>query len=121
MMPAKTQHIPPMSSAPDGFSIERELPSRFGAFYKPLHDVLTPRQQQIIGNRKAVLKASLDGKRPSIFGDGSKTRDSRIEKFLALIASTEVNPKCTLVSKCMTHAFPRIGAVLCALESKHSF
>jgi malate synthase len=80
MMPAtKTQHIPPMSSAPDGFSIERELPSRFGAFYKPLHDALTPRQQQIIANRKAVLKASLEGKRPSYLGLSEAGSDWRIE------------------------------------------
>ena len=67
-MLTKTQPIPPMSSAPDGFSIERELPSRFGAFYKPLHDAFTARQQQIIVNRKAVLKASLEGKRPAYLG-----------------------------------------------------
>jgi len=33
MMPTKTQHIPPMSTTPDGFSIERDLPTRFAAFY----------------------------------------------------------------------------------------
>jgi len=46
MMPTKTQHIPPMSTTPDGFSIERDLPTRFAAFYKPLHDAFTARQQQ---------------------------------------------------------------------------
>jgi malate synthase len=64
MMPTKTQHIPPMSTTPDGFSIERDLPTRFAAFYKPLHDAFTARQQQIIKDRKAALKASLEGKRP---------------------------------------------------------
>ncbi len=54
-----------MSTAPEGFSIERDLPSRFAAFYKPLHDAFTARQQQVIVNRKAALKASLEGKRPS--------------------------------------------------------
>ena len=54
-----------MSSAPEGFSIERELPAGFGAFYKPLHDLFTPGKQQIIADRKAVLAASLAGKRPA--------------------------------------------------------
>jgi malate synthase len=79
MMPTKTQHIPPMSWAPDGFSVERELPSRFGAFYKPLHDAFTARQQQIIVNRKAVLKASLEGKRPAYLGLSEAGSDWRIE------------------------------------------
>jgi malate synthase len=79
MMPTKTQPIPPMSSAPDGFSIERELPSHFGAFYKPLHDTFTARQQQIIVNRKAVLKASLEGKRPAYLGLSEAGSDWHIE------------------------------------------
>ena len=79
MMPTKTQHIPPMSSAPEGFSIERELPSRFGAFYKPLHDAFTPRQQQVIANRKAVLKESREGKRPRYLGLSEAGGDWRIE------------------------------------------
>ena len=79
MMPTKTQHIPPMSSAPEGFSIERELPSRFGAFYKPLHDAFAPRQQQIIANRKAALKDSLEGKRPRYLGLSEAGSEWRIE------------------------------------------
>src|ERR1700722_19985007 len=79
MMPAKTQHIPPMSSTPEGFSVERELPSRFAAFYKPLHDAFTPRQQQIIANRKAALKASLEGKRPAYLGLSEAGSEWRIE------------------------------------------
>ena len=65
MTTTKTQHIPPMSTAPEGFSIERDLPAGFAAFYKPLHDAFTARQQEIIANRKAALKASLEGKRPA--------------------------------------------------------
>lgn len=64
-MTTTVQHIPPMSAAPDGFSIERDLPPRFAAFYKPLHDAFTARQQQIIANRSAALKASLKGARPN--------------------------------------------------------
>jgi len=79
MMPTKTQYIPPMSSAPEGFSIERDLPSRFAAFYKPLHDLLTPRQQQVIVNRKAAIKASLENKRPGYLGLSEAGSDWRIE------------------------------------------
>jgi malate synthase len=78
MMPTKTQHIPPMSSAPEGFSVERELPPGFGAFYKPLHDAFTPRQQQVIADRKAVLKDSLEGKRPRYLGLSEAGSDWRI-------------------------------------------
>jgi len=59
-----TQHIPPMSSAPAGFSIAHDLPAGFDAFYKPLHDAFTPRQQALAEQRKAVLAASLEGRRP---------------------------------------------------------
>jgi hypothetical protein len=68
MQPTKTQHIPPMSTAPEGFSIERDLPPGFEAFYKPLHDLFTPGQQRIIADREAALAASLKGKRPAYLG-----------------------------------------------------
>lgn len=60
-----TPHIPPMSTAPEGFSIERDLPTRFAAFYQKLHDAFTPRQQLIMANRTTALKASLKGERPN--------------------------------------------------------
>jgi malate synthase len=60
----KQEHIPGMSTAPENFSIERDLPGRFAAFYKPLHDAFTPRQQQIIANRANVLRASRKGQKP---------------------------------------------------------
>jgi malate synthase len=79
MMPTKTQHIPPMSTTPDGFSIERDLPTRFAAYYKPLHDAFTARQQQIIVNRKAALKASLEGARPGYLPASEANGEWRIE------------------------------------------
>lgn len=77
-MQAKTQHIPPMNSAPDGFSIERDLPAGFAAFFKPLHETFTPRQQQVIADRKAALQASLNGKRPAYLGLSEAGSDWRI-------------------------------------------
>lgn len=68
MATAKTQHIPPMNTAPDGFSMTKELPSGFAAFYQPLHDAFNARQQQIIADRRAVLQASLEGNRPRYLG-----------------------------------------------------
>lgn len=59
-----TPHIPPMSTAPAGFSIERDLPEGFAAFYKPLHDAFTPRQQAALAARKRVLAASQRGEKP---------------------------------------------------------
>ena len=49
---AETEHIPPMSNAPDGFSIERDLPAGFAAFYRPLHDAFTARQQAAVAARR---------------------------------------------------------------------
>jgi malate synthase len=79
MMPTKTQHIPPMSTTPAGFSIERDLPSGFAAFYKPLHEAFTARQQHVIANRKQALKASLEGKRPDYLPPSEAGGDWRID------------------------------------------
>ncbi len=57
-------HIPPMSTAPAGFSIERDLPAGFAEFYRPLHDEFTPRQAALIEKRHAALAASLAGTKP---------------------------------------------------------
>ena len=72
-------HIPPMSTAPEDFSIERDLPARFAEFYQPLHDAFTPRQQQIIANRQATLKASLKGQRPNYLPLSEANGEWRIE------------------------------------------
>ena len=74
-----TTHIPPYSTAPEGFSIEHDLPARFAAFYQPLHDAFTARQQEIIGRRKSVLKASLDGKRPDYLPPSEASGDWSIQ------------------------------------------
>ena len=75
-----TRHIPPMNTAPAGFDIERDLPKRFAAFYKPLHETFTPRQQAIIEQRKTVLKASLDTKkRPDYLPPSPANGEWRVE------------------------------------------
>jgi malate synthase len=61
---AEAEHIPPMSTAPAGFSIENDLPSGFAAFYRPLHEAFTARQQAAVAARRRVLEASRQGQRP---------------------------------------------------------
>ena len=56
---------PPMNAAPAGFSIERDLAPGFAAFYRPLHERFTPRQQELDAKRKVVLAASQEGKVPN--------------------------------------------------------
>ena len=74
-----TQHIPPMSTTPDGFAIERDLPARFAAFYKPLHDQFAARQQKIIANRANALKASLKGQLPNYLPPSDANGDWHID------------------------------------------
>ncbi|GAC1577623.1 MAG: malate synthase A [Candidatus Elarobacter sp.] len=62
--PPRAGHIPPMSSAPAGFSIENDLPQGFAAFYKPLHDAFTPRQQAAAAARRRIVAASNGGTKP---------------------------------------------------------
>ena len=76
---AATTHIPPMSSAPAGFSIERDLPEGFAAFYRPLHDAFTARQQAAIVSRAKVLAASIAGQKPAYPTPGPAQGDWRIE------------------------------------------
>jgi malate synthase len=77
--PTATQHIPPMSTAPAGFSIERDLPAGFAAFYRPLHEAFTPRQQAAIAARARVLEESIAGRKPAYPAPGPAQGDWRIE------------------------------------------
>ena len=57
--------LPPMNVAPAGFSIERDLAPGFAAFYRPLHERFTPRQQELVAKRKQVLATSQEGNPPN--------------------------------------------------------
>ena len=59
-----SDHIPPMSTAPAGFSIENDLPAGFAAFYRPLHEAFTARQQAALAARHRVLEASQSREKP---------------------------------------------------------
>jgi malate synthase len=54
----------PMNSAPPGFAIERDLPEGFAAFYRPLHERFTPRQQALADARRSVLARAHAGQLP---------------------------------------------------------
>ena len=73
------RHIPPMSTAPAGFSIERDLPPGFAAFYRPLHERFTPRQQNAIAARHRVLDASQHGRKPQYLPASEAQGNWRIE------------------------------------------
>jgi malate synthase len=72
--------LPPISTTPAGFSIERDLPAGFAAFYGPLHERFTPRQQALAATRKTVLAASQGGRLPNYHPASAATTDEwRIE------------------------------------------
>jgi malate synthase len=50
--------------APPGFDPERGLPEGFWAFYRPLHDAFTPRQQALAARRRETLAAAHAGRLP---------------------------------------------------------
>jgi malate synthase len=73
------RHIPPMSAAPAGFSIENDLPAGFAAFYRPLHERFTPPQQAAVDARHRVLDASQHGRKPQYLPPSEAQGDWRIE------------------------------------------
>jgi malate synthase len=68
--------LPPMNSAPAGFSIERDLAPGFAALYRPLHERFTPRQQELAQKRKQVLAASQEGNPPDYRPPSPATTES---------------------------------------------
>jgi len=73
------EHIPPMSTAPAGFSLESDLPAGFAAFYRPLHQKFTPRQQAVIAERRRVLDASQHGRKPQYLPPSAAQGEWRVE------------------------------------------
>ncbi len=55
---------PRMNHAPAGLDPQRDLPAGFWAFYLPLHEQFTPRQQALAAHRKVVLADAHRGKLP---------------------------------------------------------
>src|ERR1700761_8072227 len=78
-MQTQTAHIPPMNAAPAGFSIETDLPAGFAAFYKPLHDAFTARQQALLAKRHVRLDASQHGNKPAYLPASEAQGDWKVE------------------------------------------
>jgi malate synthase len=76
---AEAEHIPPMSSAPAGFSIQNDLPAGFAAFYRPLHEAFTARQQAAVTARRRVLEASQEGRKPHYLAPSEAQGEWRTE------------------------------------------
>ncbi|MGH7684184.1 MAG: hypothetical protein ACREMT_07565, partial [Vulcanimicrobiaceae bacterium] len=73
-------HIPPMNSAPEGWSLERDAPAGFATFYRQLHATFTPRQQALAKKRRTVLDASHHGRYPDYLpASTATTTEWRIE------------------------------------------
>ncbi|GAC1416041.1 MAG: malate synthase A [Candidatus Velthaea sp.] len=77
-MQTEMRHIPPMSTAPAGFSIERDLPAGFAAFYRPLHDAFTGRQAAALAERTRIMAASLAGTLPQYLPPSAAQSDWKI-------------------------------------------
>jgi malate synthase len=78
-MRTEMRHIPPVSSAPSGFSIERDLPAGFAEFYRPLHAAFTARQQAALTERRRIMDAAHAGQLPTYLAPSAAGSDWRIE------------------------------------------
>ncbi len=71
---------PSMNSAPPGFDAERDLAPGFMAFYRPLHEAFTHRQQDLASKRVSTLAAAHRGRLPDHLPPSSATEGTwRIE------------------------------------------
>jgi malate synthase len=78
---AKLAHrIVLVNSAPLGLDPKRDLPAGFIEFLRPLHEALTPRQQELVKRREVALAESNAGRLPEYLAPSEATRSAwRIE------------------------------------------
>jgi len=55
----------PINVAPSDFDPKTDLPNGFWNFFLPLHQIFTPRQQELAARRAEVLQSALDGNKPA--------------------------------------------------------
>jgi len=69
-----------MNAAPAGFTLQRDLPEGFAAFYLPLHERFTPEQQRLASLRAQKLARSHAGDLPNYLPPSAATQtDWKIE------------------------------------------
>src|ERR1700693_1582203 len=68
--------IVPVNRAPEGFDPKRDLPAGFVEVLRPLHAVLTTRQQELLQRRAAALAESNAGKLPDYLSASEATREA---------------------------------------------
>ena len=73
-------NAPPTNSAPPSFDPERDLAPGFMAFYRPLHEAFTKRQQDLASKRVEALAAAHRGRMPDHLAPSPATQGTwRIE------------------------------------------
>jgi malate synthase len=75
-----------MSTAPAGFSIVTDLPDGFAAFYRPLHDAFTSRQQAALVERHRLMDAAHAGRLPDYLAPSTATQSDWTIALPAFIA-----------------------------------
>jgi malate synthase len=62
-----------LNTPPNGFNPQRELPSGFIDFVRPLHERFTPWQQELVAKRKQAIEAAHRGQLPNFLPDSDAT------------------------------------------------
>src|ERR1700691_4401174 len=74
-VPRADELMATMNAAPRAFTQQTDLPGGFWQFFLPLHKAFTPRQQTLTANRKEVLRAALEGDKPTYRFPSDKVRN----------------------------------------------
>ncbi|MGA9682005.1 MAG: hypothetical protein WBQ74_09335 [Candidatus Sulfotelmatobacter sp.] len=73
-LPETGSSLNPSNSAPPRFDPKTDLPGGFWNFFLPLHQIFTPRQQELAVRRAEVLQSAVDGNKPCAMAGRSHCR-----------------------------------------------
>jgi malate synthase len=71
-----TELLMPINFAPSGFDAGRDLPAGFLAFFRKLHEALTPRQRLLVAKRNETLRAAHAGTLPNYLPASAATTEA---------------------------------------------
>jgi malate synthase len=71
-----TELLMPINFAPAGFDAGRDLPAGFLAFFRKLHEALTPRQRLLVAKRNETLRAAHAGTLPNYLPASAATTEA---------------------------------------------